>query len=80
MCQGIPRLVLESAGDRIRVEVDGKSGWMKASERVAGAVAGEYVVVYAGVAIEKVSADEAQEQLAFLRDLEEMFPADEDVA
>lgn len=80
MCQGIPRLVLESAADRIRVEVDGEPRWMKASERVAGAAAGEYVVVYAGVAIEKVSADEAQEQLAFLRDLEEMFPADEDVA
>ncbi len=80
MCQGIPRLVLESAADRILVEVDGEPRWMKASERVAGAVQGEYVVVYAGVAIEKVSADEAQEQLAFLRDLEEMFPADEDVA
>ena len=80
MCQGIPRLVVESAGDRIRVEVDGEPRWMKASERVAGAVAGEYVVVYAGVAIEKVSAEEATEQLAFLRDLEEMFPADEDVA
>jgi len=80
MCQGIPRLVVESAGDRIRVEVDGELRWMKASERVARAAAGEYVVVYAGVAIEKVSADEAQEQLAFLRDLEQMFPADEDVA
>jgi len=80
MCQGIPRLVLESTADRIRIDVDGEPRWMKASERVAGAVAGEYVVVYAGVAIEKVSADEAQEQLAFLRDLEEMFPADEDVA
>lgn len=80
MCQGIPRLVLESAGDRIRVEVDGEPRWMKASERVAGALAGEYVVVYAGVAIEKVSVEEAHEQLAFLRDLEQMFPADEDVA
>jgi len=80
MCQGIPRLVLESAGDRVRVEVDGEARWMKASERVAGAAAGEYMVVYAGVAIEKVSAEEAHEQLRFLRDLEELFPADEDVA
>lgn len=80
MCQGIPRLVVESAEDRIRVEVDGELRWMKASERVAGAAAGEYVVVYAGVAIETVSAEEAREQLAFLRDLEQMFPADEDVA
>lgn len=80
MCQGIPRLVVESANDRIRVEVDGVPRWMKASARVAGAAAGEYVVVYAGVAIEKVSEDEALEQLKFLRELEDMFPADEDIA
>lgn len=80
MCQGIPRLVLESANDRLRVDVDGAPRWMKASERVAGAAAGEYVIVYAGVALEKVSEDEALEQLKFLRDLEAMFPADEDTA
>lgn len=80
MCQGIPRLVLESAADRLRIDVDGVARWMKASERVAGAAAGEYVVVYAGVALEKVSEDEALEQLKFLRDLEAMFPADEDIA
>ncbi|HEX4743785.1 MAG TPA: HypC/HybG/HupF family hydrogenase formation chaperone [Candidatus Limnocylindria bacterium] len=80
MCQGIPRLVLESASDRLRVDVDGAARWMKASERVAGAAPGEYVVVYAGVAIEKVTHEEAEEQLRFLRDLEAMFPADEDTA
>ncbi len=80
MCQGIPRLVLESKGDRIRVEVDSEARWMKASDGVSAAQAGEYVVVYAGVAIEKVSAEEALEQLRFLRDLEELFPADQDIA
>ena len=73
-------MVLESANDRLRVDVDGVARWMKASDRVAGAAAGEYVVVYAGVALEKVSEDEALEQLKFLRDLEELFPADEDIA
>lgn len=80
MCQGIPRLVLGAAADRLQVEVDGEARWMKASDRVAGALPGEYVVVYAGVALEKVSADEAQEQLRFLRDLAELFPADEEPA
>lgn len=80
MCQGIPRLVLASAGDRLEVEVDGQPRWMKASARVARASPGEYVVVYAGVAVEKVSAEEAREQLRFMRDLEELFPADEDIA
>lgn len=80
MCQGIPRRVLEGGSDRVRVDVDGAPRWMKASDRVAGALPGEFVVVYAGVAIEKVSREEAEEQLRFLRDLEEMFPADEDIA
>jgi len=40
MCQGIPRLVLESNGDRIRVEVDSEARWMKASDGVSGAQAG----------------------------------------
>lgn len=80
MCQGIPRLVLASAGDRLQVEVDGQPRWMKASARVAQASPGEYVVVYAGVAIEKVSAEEALEQLRFMREMEDVFPADEDIA
>jgi hydrogenase assembly chaperone HypC/HupF len=78
MCQGIPRTVLEVAPGRLRVEVDGSSRWMKASEQLAREVKpGAYVVVYAGVAIEQVSKEEAEEQLKFLADLEAQFPADE---
>ncbi|MEK7860752.1 MAG: HypC/HybG/HupF family hydrogenase formation chaperone [Chloroflexota bacterium] len=51
---------------------------MKASDQLAREVRpGAYVVVYAGVAIEQVSKDEAEEQLKFLADLEAQFPADE---
>jgi hydrogenase assembly chaperone HypC/HupF len=80
MCQGIPRRVLDSSGDRVRVDVDGHAVWMRSSPSVAGASPGEYVVVYAGVALEKVAEDEALEQLRFMRDLEALFPAEEDVA
>lgn len=70
--------MLEVAPGRLRVEVDGDSRWMKAAESLTREVQpGSYVVVYAGVAVEKVSPEEAQEQLKFLRDLEEMFPEDE---
>jgi len=75
MCQGIPRSVLEVAPGRIRVAVDGDSRWMQAAERLIREVQpGSYVIVYAGVAIEAVSRDEAEEQLKFLADLEAQFP------
>ena len=75
MCQGIPRTVLEVARGRLRVEVDGSSRWMQAAEHLTRAVQpGSYVIVYAGVAIEHVSSEEAEEQLKFLADLEAQFP------
>lgn len=80
MCQGIPREVLETAPGRVRVRVDEAERWMKLPDHLASVTPGEYVVVYAGVALDRVSPDEAREQLRFLRDLEELFPADEEGA
>jgi len=78
MCQGIPRTVVEVGTGRLRVEVDGSSRWMKAAEHLVAAVTpGSYVVVYAGVAIEQVTREEAEEQLRFLADLEALFPTDQ---
>lgn len=77
MCQGIPREVLESAPGRVRVRVDDTERWMALPGHLAGVAPGEYVVVYAGVALDRVTPEEAREQLRFLRDLEELFPADE---
>ena len=75
MCQGIPRTVLEVGPRRVRVQVDETSRWMQASEQLTQEVSpGSYVVVYAGVAIEQVSKEEAEEQLRFLADLEAQFP------
>lgn len=78
MCQGIPRTVLETAPGRLRVDVEGTARWMKAADHLVAAVSpGSYVVVYAGVAIEQVTREEAEEQLRFLADLEALFPTDE---
>ena len=75
MCQGIPRTVVEVGAGRLKVEVDGATRWMKASEQLSREVKpGSYVIVYAGVAIEEVSREEALEQLKFLADLEAQFP------
>lgn len=78
MCQGVPRTVVEVGTGRLRVDVEGKPVWMKAADHlVAAVVPGSYVVVYAGVAIEQVTAEEAEEQLRFIADLEALFPTDQ---
>lgn len=77
MCQLIPRRVLELKGDRARVEYDGGHRWVGISPTLGALAVNEYVHVYAGVAIEKVSDEEAAEQIRFLRELEERFPEDE---
>lgn len=75
MCQGIPRSVVEVAPGRLRVLVDGTPRWMQAAESLTREVGpGSYVIVYAGVAIEAVSREEAEEQLRFLALLEAQFP------
>ena len=76
MCQGIPRQVLEVRDDLLRVAVDDRMHWVKGGTHLPAVQAGDFVIVYAGVATEQVSRDEAEEQLRFLRDLEELFPAD----
>lgn len=80
MCQGIPRPVLAVAAGRLRVDIDGRPTWVAAGGALADVTVGEHVVVYAGVALDRVSPEEAAEQLRFMRDLEELFPATEDGA
>lgn len=80
MCQGIPRPVLDARPGRLLVRMDDGERWVKAADRLGAVAPGEHVVVYAGVAIERVSAEEAAEQLRFLRELEAMFPATEEPA
>lgn len=80
MCQLIPRRVLVVKGDRLQVDQDGEPRWVGVSSACGPITVGEHVHVYAGVAIERVSAEEAEEQLRFLKELEERFPADEEGA
>lgn len=78
MCQGIPRIVHAVAPGRLQVEVEGTLRWMQASQHLSETVRpGAYVIVYAGVALEEVSPEEAAEQLKFLADLEAQFPDSE---
>ena len=76
MCQAIPRRVLEVSGDRALVDMDGIQRWVKLSSACGTVEPGSHVHVYAGVAIERMTEEEAQAQLRFQRDLEEQFPDD----
>ena len=69
MCQAIPRKVLEADGRRALVDYDGQPTWVEAGA-IGGLMVGEYVVVYAGQALDRMPADEAEAMLAFYADLE----------
>lgn len=72
MCQAIPRRVLQVADRRAEVLYDGTPIWV-ASHGIPDLKVGEYVVVYAAQALERLPTDEAEEMLRFFDDLERMM-------
>lgn len=72
MCQAVPRRVLATAERRALVDYDGVPTWVEA-RALPGLAVGEYVVVYAGQALERVPPEEAEELLAFYADLERLL-------
>lgn len=77
MCQAVPRRVLQVGPGRVCADIDGEARWVKAPAHLDGVAVGDYVVVYAGVALERLDPAEAEERLGFLRELEAMFPEEE---
>jgi hydrogenase expression/formation protein HypC len=69
MCQAIPRRVLEVDGDRLLVDYDERPTWVHAVGLQELQV-GDYVVVYAGQALERMEQANAEELLAFYASLE----------
>ncbi len=72
MCQAIPRTVLEVAAERARVLVDDVPTWVD-RRAVPELAPGDYVVVYAGAALERMAEEEALEMLRFYADLENLL-------
>jgi hydrogenase expression/formation protein HypC len=72
MCQAIPRRVLVVESDRLQVDYDGEPRWVEA-HGLPDLMVGEYVVVYAGQALERMETTEAEEMLAWYADLESML-------
>ena len=72
MCQAIPRPVLEVDAERARVVVDGAELWVD-RRAVPELAAGDYVVVYAGAALERMPEDEALEMIRFYEEFESLL-------
>jgi len=69
MCLAVPRRILRVDGDRVEVEWDDAPLWV-ATAGAEGLMPGEYVLVHAGVVLDRVSAEEAEEILALQATLE----------
>ncbi len=72
MCQAIPRKVLRVGDRRAEVLYDDEPTWV-AVNGIPDLKAGEYLVVYAGQALERLPTDEAEEMLRFYDELDQMF-------
>ena len=75
MCVAYPGKILSIENNHARVDFTGSVVPVNIS--MVDVAPGDYVLVHAGMAIQKVETEEAQEWIALFRDLEE---ATEDVA
>lgn len=72
MCRAVPYQVLRVAGDRAQVLVNGRPSWVSI-QALPDLAPGEYVIVYASHAVERVEAGEAQALLQALADLDRIL-------
>jgi hydrogenase expression/formation protein HypC len=68
MCLAVPMRVVELDLPQAVVEVEGVRREIRA-DFLPDLALGDYVLVHAGIAIERVDADEAEETLQLMRDL-----------
>ncbi len=73
MCLAVPRRVLRVEGDRAEVEWDDAPLWV-ATAGAADLAPGEYVLVHAGVILDRLGAAEAEEILALQAEMDAMWP------
>ena len=68
MCLGVPMKILSVDGERAEVEVGGVTR-TASLQLVENACAGDYVIVHAGFAIERIDEDEAKRTLDLIREI-----------
>ncbi len=72
MCQAVPHLVLRVDGTRAEIDEGGRPMWVDAHS-VPGLVPGEYVMIYAGQALDRISKEDAEDTLRFYENLETLL-------
>lgn len=67
MCLGIPGKIIEINGDMAAIDVAGtrKDASLRLMEKAA---VGDFVIIHAGFAIEKVDTEKAEETLRLIRE------------
>lgn len=73
MCLAVPGRVLSVAGGVARVDFGGIER-ETALDLLPGTRPGDYVIVHAGFAIQRMNASEAAETLSLFREIAEMEP------
>ena len=68
MCLAIPMKITQTDGFSARVEVEGTSTDANVS-LIENPIIGDYVIIHAGFAIEKLDEDEAEKRIELFNDL-----------
>ena len=72
MCQVVPRQVLQVDGARAQVDIAGVPTWIDVA-LVPSLEAGDYVLVHAGLALERLSAEDAEAVLSVYDEMSEVL-------
>jgi len=77
MCLSLPARVISVEGDMARVSVGG-AVFSAGLQMVEDVSVGDYILLHAGFAIEKMKEEEAMETLRLLKEMEESMSGSED--
>jgi hydrogenase expression/formation protein HypC len=78
MCLAVPMRVIEIKGQEAVAEIGGVK--RKANlQLVEGIQVGDYIIVHAGFAIEKLDEEDAKQTIAIFQEMERLAPQDESI-
>ncbi len=70
MCVATPGKIIEIAGDTAKVDVLGNT--ISVNVSLVDAAVGDYVLTHAGMAIEKIDREKAEELIRLFEEIEEL--------
>jgi hydrogenase assembly chaperone HypC/HupF len=76
MCRAVPYQVVRVAGGRAEILIGGRLSWVS-TQALPDLAPGDYVIVYADHAVERVDAEDAQALLRALAELDHLLALDD---